>query len=691
MSFDRITDGMSKHRDLLFVAGLLGILLVVFVPLPTPLIDLLLVGSMALSVLVLLAAVYAKEPAGFSVLPSALLLLTAYRLALNIATTRLILGTAHEQGTAAAGQVVRAFGEFVGGHDALIVGFVIFAILLIVNFLVITKGAGRISEVAARFMLDALPGKQMAVDTELNAGVIDDKEARRRRAAIAKEADFYGAMDGATKFVRGDAIAALLITIVNIVGGFLIGTLKHGMPIQEALSTYTILTIGEGLVAQIPAVIVSLGAGLVVTRATTSSDLGRDFIGQLFSERKAVAIAAIFLLVLAPTGLPFIPLALGAGLLGAIVWTLGRGARVAEQRESDRKAIEAAAPPPPVSAERLLRVEPLEIEVGLGLVRLIDPSRGLLDRIESLRRELASDLGLLVPAARVRDTMEVESTHYRIRLRGATVAKGALQADRLLASDPGRVGGSIEGLATRDPVTGRPAFWIPESRRTQAQTLGYRVRDAVSVLHEHLRDVLRRNAADMLTRDDVNALVRTLKEARPAVVEEVVPAVVKPGELQKVLRNLLREGVSIRDLGTILETLADYAPRTKDPEILTEYVRQSLAGTLCARHLDPDGRLYVITLDPKLEDLIRVGTERKETGSVLAIAPSIVAGITGRVGREVDRLIAAGHAAVILCAPAVRAQVRRLADMIQPGIEVLSYSEVLREVRVEALGMVTAE
>jgi len=690
MTLDRMTGGMTRHRDVLFVAGLLGLLLVVFVPMPTPVIDLLLVGSMALSVMVLLAAVYAKEPAGFSVLPSALLLLTAYRLALNIATTRLILGTAHERGTSAAGQVIQSFGQFVGGHD-LIVGFVLFAILLIVNFVVITKGAGRISEVAARFMLDALPGKQMAVDTELNAGIIDEKEAGRRRSKIAREGDFYGAMDGATKFVRGDAIAAVLITIVNIVGGFLIGTLRHGMPLAEALSTYTILTIGEGLVAQIPALIVSLGAGLIVTRATTSSDLGRDFLGQLFSERKAVAIAAIFLLVLAPTGLPFLPLAAGAALLGAIVLTLGRGARAAEKRDADEKAIAAAAPPPPVTAERLLRVDPLEVEVGFGLVRLLDPSRGLVERVEALRRELASDLGLLVPAARIHDSGELESNHYRIRLRGVTVAKGALQADRWLAVDPGQGCGPLEGLATRDPVKGRPAFWIPESNCERARSLCFEVSDSVSVLHDHLRDVLRRHAADLLTRDDVNALVRSLKEARPAVVEEVVPAVVRPGELQKVLRNLLREGVSIRDLGTILETLGDYAPKTKDPEILTEYVRQALAGTLCARHLDPEGRLYVITLDPKLEDLIRTGTERRESGAVLALAPAILTKVTERVGREVDRLVLAGHEAVILCAPAVRAQVRRLADLIQPGIEVLSYGEILKEVRVESLGMVTAE
>ena len=690
MTIDRMTDGVTRHRDLLFVAGLLGILFVVFVPLPTPLIDLLLVGSMALSVMVLLGAVYAKEPAGFSVLPSALLLLTAYRVALNIATTRLILGTAHERGTSAAGQVVRAFGEFVGGHD-LIVGFVLFAILLIVNFVVITKGAGRISEVAARFMLDALPGKQMAVDTELNAGIIDQKEAGRRRAKIAREGDFYGAMDGATKFVRGDAIAAVLITLVNIVGGFLIGVLRHDMPVKEALSTYTILTIGEGLVAQIPALIVSLGAALIVTRATTSSDLGRDFIGQLFSESKAVAIAAIFLLVLAPTGLPFIPLAAGAAILGAVVWTLARGAKAAEKIDADRKALAAAAPPAPVSAERLLRIEPLEVEVGLGLVRLLDPSRGLVDRVEALRRELAADLGLLVPAVRLHDAHDLESSHYRIRLRGVTVAKGALQADRLLAVDAGKVEGILGGLATRDPVQGRPAFWIPEADRERAEAMGYRVSDAVSALRDHLRDVIRKNAAELLTRDDVNALVRTLKEARPAVVEEVVPAVLRPGELQKVLRNLLREGVSIRDLGTILETLGDYAPRTKDPEILTEYVRQALAGTLCARHLDPDGRLYVITLDPKLEDLIRGGTERHESGAVLTIAPSVLSKVTQRVAREVDRLVVAGHAAVILCAPSIRAQVRRLADAIQPGIEVLSYGEVLKEVRVESLGMVTAE
>jgi flagellar biosynthesis protein FlhA len=685
-----MADGMAKHRDILFVAGLLGLLFVVFVPLPTPLIDLLLVGSIALSVLVLLAAVYVREPVGFSVLPSALLLLTAYRLALNIATTRLILGTAHEQGTGAAGQVVRAFGEFVGGQD-LIVGFVLFGILVIVNFVVITKGAGRVSEVAARFMLDALPGKQMAIDADLNAGLIQEDEARRRRQAVGREADFYGAMDGATKFVRGDAIAAVMITLVNIGGGFLIGTLRHGMPLDRALSTYTVLTIGEGLVAQIPALIVSLGAGLIVTRATSSTDLGKEFFGQIFGEKKAIAVAAIFLLVLAPTGLPLLPLAAGAALLGGVIWTLSRGARIAARREEDRRALEAAAPPKRDKPEALLQVNPLELEIGVGLIRLTGPSSGLLEGLEGLRREMATDLGLVVPAVRIRDTVQIDANHYQIKIRGVTVARGALQADRLLAVDSGSVMGPLEGLATKDPIFGRPAFWIPESLRERAEALGYRVRDAASVLQAHLRETIRQNASDLLTRDDVNLLVRTLKEARPSVVEEVVPAVVKPGELQKVLRNLLREGVSIRDLGTILETLGDYGPRLKDPEILTEYVRQALAGTLCARHLERDGRLYVITLDPKLEDLIKGGTERLESGSVLALSPSVVGKITDRIGREVERLVAAGHAPVILCAPPVRAQVRRLAEMIQPGLQVLSYNEVLRDVRVEALGMVSVE
>lgn len=686
----RMADKLAKHRDLLFVAGLLGLLFVVFVPLPTPLIDLLLVGSIALSVLVLLAAVTVREPVGFSVLPSALLLLTAYRLALNIATTRLILGTAHERGTGAAGQVVRAFGEFVGGQD-LIVGFVLFGILVIVNFVVITKGAGRVSEVAARFMLDALPGKQMAIDADLNAGVIQEDEARRRRQAVAREADFYGAMDGATKFVRGDAIAAVLITLVNIGGGFLIGTLRHGMPLDAALSTYTTLTIGEGLVAQIPALIVSLAAGLIVTRAASSTDLGKEFFGQIFGERKAIAVAGIFLLVLAPTGLPLLPLVAGAALLGGVIWSLSRGAKVAQRREADRRALEAAAPAKPQKPESLLQVDPLELEIGVGLIRLASPGSGLIDRLDGLRREMATDLGLVVPTVRIRDSMQIDANHYQIKIRGVTVARGALQSDRLLAVDPGTAAGPLEGLATKDPIFGRPAFWIQEAQRGPAEARGFRVRDGGSVLYAHLRETVRQNASDLLTRDDVNLLVRTLKEARPSVVEEVVPAVVKPAELQKVLRNLLREGVSIRDLGTILETLGDYAPRTKDPEILTEYVRQALGGTLCARHLERDGRLYVITLDPKLEDLIRAGTERLESGSILALPPSVVGGITERIGREVERLVGAGHAPVILCAPPVRAQVRRLAEMIQPGIQVLSYNEVLRDVRVEALGMVSAE
>ncbi|MBI4563644.1 MAG: FHIPEP family type III secretion protein [Planctomycetes bacterium] len=627
----RNVEGVSKAPDVLFAAGIVAILFVILVPLPTPVIDILLAMSMALSVVVLLTVVMVREPLRFSVFPSVLLLATAYRLALNVATTRLILGAGPRGGTASAGEVIRSFGDFVAGSEPA-VGFALFLILVIVNFLVITKGANRVSEVTARFMLDALPGKQMAIDAEVKAGLLREEDVRRRREAVGKEADFYGAMDGATRFLRGDAIASLLITALNLIGGFLVGTLQHGMSAGAAWRTFTVLTIGDGLAAQVPAVLVSLGAGLLVTRASSEAGLGRQFWTQIFSERRALLTAAGCLLLLVPAGLPAVPLAIAASVLGLAAWAGGRRAPAAPAPVPTPER-------PPEKIESLLHLESLELELGRGLLKLTNPSPGgtLLEGIAQVRRELASELGLVVPPVRVRDRMSLGAHEYSLRIRGVPVARGPVP---LQAPGP--------------------------------------------ALLASLKDAIRHHAAELLTRDDVDALLKHLRETRPAVVEEVVPAIVKPGELQKVLRNLLREGVSIRDLGTILEATGDAASRSRDPETMTEHVRQALAGTLCAEALEGGGRLAVIALDPALEARLRADAET-------ALSPSAAERIAARIGREAERAVAAGWPPILLCSPAARPQARRLAELVSPNIRVLSTNELRREVRVEAVATVTSE
>ena len=694
----RLAAWVGEHRDVLFAVALLSLLGAIVVPLPPALLDLLLVLSLTLSVLLLLVVVGVREPLALSAFPTVLLLSTAFRLAVNIATTRQILGNAAGEGTAAAGRVVEAFGLIVAGADPLI-GFVIFAILLLVNFVVVTKGAGRISEVAARFALDAMPGKQMAIDADLNAGLIREAEARERRAQVAREAEFYGAMDGASKFVRGDAIAGLVITLVNLVAGVAVGWLRHGMSAAEALETYTVLTVGDGLVTQVPALVVSLAAGLLVTRGGAKGEMGRDVLGQVFGDPQALRLCAAFLGVLLAgavvTGAS-LPVVQVLGVLACVA--LAASSIAGAKRDRERAAVarreqEAQAARPPERVEPLLHVEPLELEVGAGLVRFVDPAQGgaLLERVAKIRRETAVELGLVVPPVRILDNLKLAAGEYVLRLKGQPVGGGTLRTDRVLAIDAGGVREAVEGEPAKDPVFGAPARWIRPEDAERAKAAGYQAADAAKVLETHLVETLRRHAHELLTRDEVNNLLKTLKEKAPAVVEEVVPAVLKPGEVQKVLQNLLREGVSIRDLGTILETLGDVAPRTRDPEVLTEHVRAALARTICRRHLEPDGRMYVITLDPALEDMIRAATERTERGSALALTPGTVARIAERIGREVDRLSAAGHAPVLLCAPAVRAQVRRIVETLQAEVAVLSYNEILRDVPVEAMGRVALE
>jgi flagellar biosynthesis protein FlhA len=693
----RLAEWIGRNKDVLFVAALLSIVATIFVPLPPFLLDFLLVISITLAVLILMTVIYIREPAKFSVFPSILLMSTAYRLALNVAVTRQILGNAGLEGTRAAGRVVEAFGNFVAAAEP-VIGFVIFVILILVNFIVITKGAGRVSEVAARFTLDAMPGKQMAIDADLNAGLIKEPEARERRRQVAREADFYGAMDGASKFVRGDAIAGILITLVNIGAGFALGWLKYNMPASRALHTFTILTIGDGLVSQIPALIVSLAAGLIVTRAGADANLGRELVGQLFAEKKVLWITMGFLglLLLSAlfmgSGLPWFQLLVVGGFLATAATVMGSAEKTKAKADASKKEQEAVAGRKPEKVEGLLKVDPMELEIGLGLVRLVDPVQGggFLDRVTQIRREMAVDLGLVVPPVRIRDNESLEPNQYAIKIRGAAIASGSLRPDLCLAIDSGSAVGPIEGVAAREPAFGLKGYWIREELRVTAEALGYQVADAGTVLSTHLTETIKRYAHELLTRDEVNNLIKTLKEESPAVVEEVVPAVLKPGEVQKVLQNLLKEGVSIRDLGTILETLGDYGARIKDPEVLTEYVRNSLARTICRRHSAQDGRIYVITLDPRLEDVIKAATERTERGTFVALSPATVSRIGERLAQEISKLVSAGHEPVVLCSPQVRAQVKKIADTLQPGIAVLSYNEIVQDVKVESLGMVAA-
>jgi flagellar biosynthesis protein FlhA len=694
----RWAEWIGKHQDILFVMAILAIMATIFVPLPPFILDFLLTISITMSILVLVTVIYIKEPIKFSVFPSVLLMTTAYRLALNIAATRQILGNAGSHGTGAAGLVIESFGNFVAGKEP-VIGFVIFAILIIVNFVVITKGSGRISEVAARFTLDAMPGKQMAIDADLNAGLIRESEARQRREQIAREANFYGAMDGASKFVRGDAIAGIIITLINIVAGFIIGWLKFNMTASKSLYTFTILTIGDGLVSQIPALIVSLAAGLIVTRAAADANLGREFIGQIFSEKKVLYISMGFVGLLLLTsvfmgsGLPKFQLAVVGGILGLIAWVLGGAEKSRATVDAAKKEKEAVAAKKPEKVEGLLHVDAMELEIGYGLIRLVDPAQGggFLDRVTRIRRQMAVDLGLVVPPVRIRDNMQLEPNQYVMKIRGTTIAQGTLMPEHWLAMDSGAATGPVEGVKTKEPAFGLAAFWVVEGQKQRAEALGYTVVDAATVLATHLTEVIKQHAHELLTRDEVNNLIKTLKETSPSVVEEVVPAVMKPGEVQKVLQNLLKEGVSIRDLGTILETIGDFAPRSKDPEVLTEYVRNALARTICRQHVERDGKMYVITLDPKLEDVIKGAIERTDRGSFLALTPPMVSKIAERVGKEVEKLVTAGHTPVVLCSPQVRAQMKKIADTIQPGIAVLSYNEIIRDIQVEALGMVAVE
>ena len=683
-----IVGTLVRYRGAIVPVSVVMLLGVLLFPLPSAVLSLLLLVNITLSILIMLTTVYVREPLEFSVFPSVLLVTTLFRLVLNVASTRLILSRAFDLRENAAGAVIKAFGSFVAGNSALI-GFVIFSILVVIQFVVITKGATRISEVAARFTLDAMPGKQMSIDADLNAGLIDEAEARRRRQSISREADFYGAMDGASKFVRGDAIAGIIINVINIVGGLIIG-LMHGMGLTDAVGVYTTLTIGDGLVTQIPAFIISISAALLVTRATSVSNLGEDVLNQVFGKPMALIISAGFLVVMAVTGLPAVPLLAMAVGCGGIAYIVDK------QRTTVTRAKETAAKaerkePEPVTAVQ--SVDPLEIEVGYGLIRMVDRAQGgdLRERVQAIRRQLAEELGLVIPPIRIRDnTVKLSGNDYVIKIKGVPVASASAYPDHYLAMDNGLASGKLQGIETKEPAFGLAATWITSAERARAENMGYTVVDAASVVATHLTETIKNHAGDILSRQRVQEMLDRVKQTSPALVDEVTPALLKVGDIQKVLQSLLRERVSIRDVETILETLGDYAPRTKDPEILTEYVRNGL-GRWISRQYEENGKIHVITLSPVLEDRINAAIQHTDNGSYLTLPPEVAKKTTEATVKQLEKLLTAGHLPVILTSPQIRSQVRRLMEGVLSSVVVLAYNEISRDVEVESMGMVTVD
>lgn len=683
---------LHENRGMIFPIALIGLLVVILVPLPTFILDLLLVFNLSLSVMVLVTTIYVKSPLDFAVFPSLLLAITLFRLVLNVATTRLILTASGDPNTAlhAAGEVVLAFSEFVT-RGQLVVGCIIFIIIFIIQFVVITKGGTRISEVAARFTLDAMPGKQMAIDADLNSGNIKEPEARKRRAEIAQEADFYGAMDGASKFVRGDAVAAVIITIVNIIGGLVIGMWQNHWDLLQCLQLYTKLTIGDGLVSQVPAFITSLGAGLIVTRTSSkSNDLGSEMIGQLFGKPRTLVIVSGFLIFMSVTGLPPIPLIVLGCCAGGLAFVMSRGekqtALAAEKKEKETKTKKE-----PEKVEKLLDLDTMELEIGYGLVKLIDVAKGgdLLERINLIRRQLAVELGIIVPPIRIRDNMQLSANDYIIKIKGQAVARGVTYPEQFLAMDSGAVSGPLVGVTkTTEPAFGLPAYWITESQRSQAELMNYTVVESTSVMATHLTESIKQHAYELLTRQEVKNLLENLKQRTPALIEEVIPAQIKPGELQKVMQNLLRERVPVRDLETIIETLGDFSSRTKDLEVLTEYVRNALARTICKHYVDEKDRLWCMTLDPAVEDLINGHLERSERGTTNTMPPQTAQAIVKQIGEKCNELTQTGRNAVVLCSPQVRSALRRMIEGTLPQVAVLAYNEIVPDVTVEAVSMI---
>ena len=695
-----LSDRMRKllrHGDLWLIFALFGTILLLILPVAPLLLDLLLTFSIALSLLTLLVILYLRQPAEFTGFPTLLLFITLYRLSLNVASTRLILLDGY------AGHIIEAFGNFVVRGNY-VVGLVVFCILVLINFIVITKGAGRIAEVAARFTLDALPGKQMAIDAELNAGLINESEARNRRRTLEEESDFYGAMDGASKFVRGDAIAAILITVINIIGGFAIGILQKGMTMNEALQRFTILSIGDGLVSQIPALITSTAAGILITRATSKNDLGRELGRQLLFYPRALTVLACMLTVLGMVpGLPTLPFLSLAAITGLLSYTMHRhgalehaspggvsmSAQLSAKSPEPKPAGAGASTPAEAKAgdklETLLLVETLQIELGYGLVGLADTRKGgdLLERVTGVRRNFAQDVGVLIPPIRLRDNLQLGPNEYRFLLKGSSIAQGQLMPGNWLAMNATNSKTALKGVPTIEPVFQLPATWVTDTDRKTAESAGYTVVDAASVLVTHLSETVRRHCHEILTRQDVQALLDNLKQTHPAVINELIPAQLTVGQVQRILQNLLAEGISIRNLAGILEKVSDFAPLTKNPDELSEYARRALGPQITKPYQSENGNLRAITMDPRLEQQLAQGIRQSATEVALVVEPKLARHIMEVLSKLVQQMLSAGQPPVVLCAPPLRLAFRRFFETTFSDLAVLSYSEVPSRVQVQ--------
>jgi flagellar biosynthesis protein FlhA len=681
---------LMKHTDLLAAGAVVLVVVMMIVPLPPFVLDLFITLNISAALAVLVATLYMPRALDFAAFPSLLLLTTLFRLAINVSVTRLIL--LHGD----AGHVVSAFGNFVVGGNVL-VGLVVFLILIVIQFVVITNGAGRVAEVAARFTLDAMPGKQMAIDADLNSGQITDEDARTRRQDIGREADFYGAMDGASKFVKGDAMAGILIVLINLIGGMVVGVLQQHMSFGDAVQHFSLLTVGDGLCAQIPALLISVATGILVTRSTSEKDLGHDIASQVLSQEKAPMVAGCVICAFALVpGLPKLPfLVIGAGFV-AIGWAAKNG-HIGPKLELEAAAAAAALPPGDTPSPRdqaldALPIDPLELAIGFGLVPLVDQKAGgsLLSRVSAIRRQIASELGMVIPPVRIHDEVGLDSHEYVVKVRGAEVARGRTMAGHQLAMDPGDAVGQLPGVTTTEPAFGLPATWIPDGSRAEAEALGYTVVDAESVIVTHLTESIRTEAAELLTRQETRQLLDQLKESNAAVVEEVVPDVLSLGEIQRVLQALLHEGVSIRDLGVIVEAIGDKARLTRDPALLAEYARQALGRSITAPFIGADRKLRAIALDPMIEQEVSESITQTSDGEYLAMEPARAQALVTALRDRSDGASAQGARPVLLCSARVRRHLRRLCEQTLPNLAVCSYNEIVPGIRVETVGVVEA-
>ncbi len=676
-----------KKADLFVALYILAAFIMFIVTLPSWLLDILLAINIATAFTILFTSMFVKEILDMSFFPTMLLFTTLFRIALNVSSTKLILSTGDP------GNVVATFGQFVGGGD-LIIGTIIFIILILIQFMVINKGSERVAEVTARFTLDAMPGKQMAIDADLNTGAITDEEARRRREKIQEESNFFGSMDGAVKYVKGDAVAGLIITAINVIGGIVMGMTREGLDVSAALNKYVILTIGDGLVSQIPSLLISLSTGILVTKGSKDADFGSTLMSQLFGLPKVMYIvgaALVFLGFVTPLNTI---LFVGLGLVFIISGRTMAATIETSQTESEVDAAEMAAEEirQPENVSSLLQVDPIELEFGYGIIPLADVNQGgdLLDRVVMIRRQMALELGTVVPIIRLRDNIQLNPNQYIIKVKGIQVSEGEILFDHYMAMNPGYVEEEITGIPTFEPSFHLPALWITEGQRERAESMGYTVVDPPSIIATHLTEIIRQHISELLTRQDVQSLVNNLKENHPSLVEELVPKLLGIGEIQKVLQNLLKEGISIRDLLTIMETLADYAVTTRDTDVLTEYVRQSLKRAISSKYFPPHETTSVVTLDPKIEQEIMGSVKQTETGAYINLDPVRSKAIMGSVGREVQKLENLGKNPIIITSPIVRMYFKRLTEDYYQDLIVVSYNEIEANVELQSVGMVTA-